>query len=235
MFRVVFLTTILILSVSCNSSKEAGKTQSNDIASKTYGMQGFLGYFNFYWDSRKGDVWLEIDKFDTEFLYVNSLAAGVGSNDLGLDRGKLGRERVVKFIRIGPKVLLIQPNYKFRAESDNPDEKQSVEEAFAQSVLWGFEIESESNGKVLINATKFFLRDAQGVKRTLENENQGKYKLDHSRSAIYLPRTKNFPENTEFEAILTFTGQPKGGFIYSVTAESGSGHRSPTSFICKTP
>ncbi len=132
-----------------------------------------MGYFNFYWDKNKGEIWLEIDDFDKEFLYVNSLAAGVGSNDLGLDRGKIGKERIVKFVRIGPKVLLIQPNYKYRAESNNPDEKQSVEEAFAQSVLWGFKVGAESDGKVLVNATKFLLRDAQNVIGTLQNKKQG--------------------------------------------------------------
>ena len=77
----------------------------------------------------------EVDKLDTEFLYVNSLQAGVGSNDIGLDRGQLGDERIVKFVRSGPKLLLVQPNYKFRAISDNEDERLAVKEAFAQSVL----------------------------------------------------------------------------------------------------
>ena len=48
------------------------------------------GFFNIYWDARAGKVWLEIAKFDSEFLYVVSLAAGVGSNDIGLDRGEFG-------------------------------------------------------------------------------------------------------------------------------------------------
>ncbi len=216
MLRVFIISLFLLSWMSCKTSKFANSNQISTIASKTYGMQGFLGYFNFYWDKKKGEIWLEIDKFDEEFLYVNSLAAGVGSNDLGLDRGKLGKKRVVKFVRIGPKVLLIQPNYKFRAESNNPDEKQSVEEAFAQSVLWGFEVGAESEGKVLVNATKFLLRDAQNVLGTLQNKKQGIFKLDESRSAIYLPRTKNFSENTEFESLLTFTGEPKGGFVYQV-------------------
>ncbi len=216
MLRFFLFATLLFISTSCNTSKNAQGNKLASIASKTTRMHKLTGFFNFYWDKEKGEIWLEIEKFDTEFLYVNSLAAGVGSNDLGLDRGKLGKSRVVKFIRIGPKVLMIQPNYKFRAESENPDESQSVEEAFAQSVLWGFEIGSESDGKVLVNATDFFLRDAQNVKTTLQNKDQGSYKLDPSRSAIYLPRTKNFPENSEFEAILTFTGQPKGSYVYQV-------------------
>ena len=80
------------------------------------------GFFNFTWDEKTGSILLEIDKFDTEFLYVNSLPAGMGSNDIGLDRGQLGATRIVKFVRVGNKVLMMQPNYKYRAVSENPAE-----------------------------------------------------------------------------------------------------------------
>ncbi len=185
-------------------------------------MKKYPGYFTFYWDEKLGKIWLEINKFDTEFLYVNSLAAGVGSNDIGLDRGQLGQERVVEFTRSGNKILLVQLNYGYRAMSDNPLEKQAVEEAFAQSVLWGFKVEKEAGGKVLVDATKFLLRDAHNVAATLKRKKQGSYKLDESRSAIYLPRTKNFPKNAEFEATLTFVGEPQGGWIRIVTPDAHS-------------
>ncbi len=186
----------------------------------TSGMQAFEGYFDFYWDNQKGDIWLEVDKLNQEFLYVNSLPAGLGSNDIGLDRNQLGDTRVVKFIKSGPKVLLIQPNYEFRAVSDNADERKSVEEAFAQSVIFGFEATTTSDGKTLINLTPFLLRDAHGVVNRLRSRNQGSYKLDASRSALYMNRTKNFPQNSEFEAIITFTGQASGGWVRSVAPSS---------------
>ncbi len=180
-------------------------------------MKSNSGYLDFYWDEAKGKLLLAIEDFDQELLYVNSLAAGVGSNDIGLDRGQLGGEHVVKFVKVGPKVLLTQVNYDYRAVSDNEAERNSVAEAFAQSVLWGFKVEGESGGKVLVDATPFLLRDAHGVVGTLKRTKQGAYKLDPSRSAVYLPRCKAFPENTELEATLTFTGEPKGGYIRSVT------------------
>jgi hypothetical protein len=179
-------------------------------------MEKYSGYFTFYWEAKAGKIWLEIDKWDAEFLYVNSLPAGVGSNDIGLDRGQLGNERIVKFQRVGPKVLLIQPNYGYRAISDNPDERRAVQEAFAQSVLWGFEVVAEENERVLVDAGDFYLRDAHDVIGTLKRTNQGAYKLDNSRSAFYLPRTKNFPQNTEVEVMLTFTGDSPGGFVRQV-------------------
>lgn len=192
------------------------------MAEKTSTMEKKGGYFDFYWDEAEGKVWLVIDKWNEEFLYVNSLSAGVGSNNIGLDRGQLGDSRVVAFKRVGPKVLLVQPNYAFRAESDSEMERRSVEEAFASSVLWGFKVDSSDGDTVLVDATDFFLRDAHGVTGRLDGRKQGSYKLDTSRSAIFLPRTKGFPENSEFEAILTFGGTPKGDYIKEVSPSPDS-------------
>ncbi|MFK7906626.1 MAG: DUF5117 domain-containing protein, partial [Chitinophagales bacterium] len=203
---------------NCNAPQTASSSiPKNSIEAKTLGMEKMEGYFPFYWDKKEGKIHLEINQLGTEFLYVHSLAAGVGSNDIGLDRGQLGGQEVVKFVRVGPKVLMVQPNYRYRAESNNQDEKQSIEEAFAQSVLWGFEVSAETNERILVDASSFFLRDAHGVAETLQRTKQGSYSLDGSRSAFYLPRTKNFPENSEFEATLTFVGKPQGGYIRAVT------------------
>jgi Met-zincin/Domain of unknown function (DUF5117) len=162
---------------------------------------------------------MEVDKLNQEFLYVNSLPAGVGSNDLGLDRGQIGDSRIVKFVKIGDKVLLIQPNYNYRAVSNNPDERKSVEEAFAQSVIWGFKAEAQDSSRVLIDLTHFLLRDSHQLARKLDRSNQGNYHADESRSAIYLPNTKSFPDNSEFEAIITLAGTGIGTEISSVTPD----------------
>src|SRR5437763_1630240 len=162
-------------------------------------------------------MYVEIDKFDTEFLYVESLPAGLGSNDVGLDRGHLGGVRIVRFERSGPKVLLMQPNYRFRAITNDAAERRAVEESFAQSAIWGFDVQAEDAGRVLVDATAFFVRDAHDAAGTLQRAKQGSYHLDATRSAFYLPRTKNFPKNTEVEATNTLTGEPQGRFVSSVT------------------
>lgn len=214
--KKIILCSIAHLFVVCNLLGQ-NPASSATIAAKTTNFQKYEGYFDYYWDEANGKIWLEIEAWDTEFLYVHALAAGVGSNDIGLDRGQLGGSRIVKFHKVGPKVLLIEPNYGYRAISNNPDERKAVEQAFAQSVLWGFKVEVQEGGKVLVDATDFFMQDAHGVVQTLSQRNQGSYKLDASRSAIYLPMCKNFPKNTELEATLTFTGEPKGAWIRSVT------------------
>ena len=190
--------------------------QSTNIASKTAGMTAVPGFLPLYWDAKAGRIWLEINRWNQELLYYPSLAAGVGSNDLGLDRGKLGGERIVRFERIGPKVLLVEPNYRFRAVTQNAAERRAVEEAFAQSVLWGFTVDAEEGSRVLVDATAFFLRDAFEVAATLRREREGDFQVDATRSAIYLPRTRSFPKNTEVEAIVTFTGRPQGRFLPTV-------------------
>ncbi len=205
-----FLFPLLLFYIS------AGLSAQQAITAKIAGMKAFPGYFPFYWDEKEGKIWLEINRWDEEVLYVNSLAAGVGSNDIGLDRNQLGDTRIVKFHRVGPKVLMLQPNYRYRAISDNPDERNSVAEAFAQSALWGFKVEAEENGRALVDFTPFLLRDAHGVSAKLKASNQGVYRVDDSRSAVFMERTKNFPQNSEFEAIVTFTGEGAGNWLRSV-------------------
>jgi hypothetical protein len=219
-FRAVACLLLVLLTalLSAGQSKNEDKPLPT-IADKTAKLRKLPGYFNLYWDDRQGKLWLEIDKWDTEFLFLDSLPAGIGSNDIGLDRGQMGEGRVVKFRRIGPKVLLTESNYGFRASSQNAAERRAVEDAFAQSVLWGGEVAAEENGHALVDATTFFLADAHGVADTLKKTKQGTFKLDPARSAIYLAKTKNFPENTEVESTLTFAGEDPGKFVKEVTPD----------------
>ena len=175
------------------------------------------GYVTFYYDESTDKIFLQIENIHQEFLYVNSLSEGIGSNDIGLDRGQLGNTRIVKFMKAGNKLLLIQPNQDYRAITDNLEEKKSVEQAFAKSVIHGFVIKETNQGKYLVDATSFFMRDAHGVQGRLSARKQGSYSLDKSRSAISLERTKAFPKNVEFDVMLTFKGSPKSSNIRSVT------------------
>ncbi|MHA7129108.1 zinc-dependent metalloprotease [Algoriphagus namhaensis] len=187
--------------------------QSLDL-SKMKKMEGFI---DFYLDEDKGKIYLSIEDLDSEFLYVNSLTAGIGSNDIGLDRGQLGNTRIVEFRRSGNKVFLVHVNYDFRAYSDNPDEVRSIDEAFAESILWGFEISESQGDALIVDATKFYMEDAHGVSERLARGREGTYRVDASRSALYFPMIKNFPQNTEVEATITLTGSPTGRYLRSVT------------------
>jgi hypothetical protein len=192
------------------------------IAEKTKEMTAMPGYFPLYYDAKTGRVFLQVSRWNDDFLYVHSLPAGVGSNDIGLDRGQIGGSMIVRFERFGPKIFLVQPNRNYRAVTDDAQERRAVAESFAQSVIWGFTVEAEEGNRVLIDATGFFLRDAHGIPETLANEKQGSYSLDPGRSAIYPDRTRNFPRNTEVEAMLTFAGHDSGPWVQSVTPSPDS-------------
>lgn len=198
---------------------EKAPSPAATIAGKTSGMQKFTGFFTFYWDAKTDKIWLEVEKsrLGEEFLYAVSLPQGVGSNDIGLDRGQLSGERVVRLERHGPKLLLVEPNLNFRAITTDPNEQRAVGESFAKSVLFGFKIDTEEGSKVLVDASAFFLRDAHGVAATLKRTGQGAYSVVADQSAVFMPRTKSFPKNTEWEVTLTFTGEPTGQFIRDVT------------------
>lgn len=197
-------------------SPSSAASGSATIDAKVNGLKKYPGFFEYYYDEKQDKMFLVIDKLDTEFLYVESLTAAVGSNDIGLDRNQLGKERVVRLERRGPKVLLVEQNNFFRARSMDEAERRAVKESFAESVLWGFTVIVEDNGKLLVDATDFFIQDVHDVSGTLRQTQQGNYSLEKGRSAFYLPRTKNFPQNSEVEVTLTFTGQPTGGYIRSV-------------------
>jgi hypothetical protein len=186
------------------------------------GMTKLDGLFPVYWEERTGNLWLEIPRLDTPVLYTTGLAAGLGSNDIGLDRGQEGGGKIVFFERVGPRVLMVQGNENFRSSSANPAERRSVEDSFAKSILWGFTVAAESGGRILVDATDFFLRDGHGAGNALG----AGYRVDRTRSAVYLPRTKAFPKNTEIEVTLTFTNETggrrggRGGGLFSGTVSS---------------
>jgi hypothetical protein len=210
-YCIIFIIAVIgITSVSA----QKGNSKKN--------LQKFEGFFNFQYSEAEGKIYLEVNNLDKEFLYVHSLRTGLGSNDIGLDRGQLGGGDVVKFVKAGNKILLIQENMKYRASSKNILEKRSIEEAFAKSVLFGFDILERKGESFKIDLTPFILLDAHGVAQSLKTKKEGVYKLDKTRNAVWMERTKAFPENVEFESILTFVGEPSGKNLKTVAPNINS-------------
>ncbi|NVJ65150.1 MAG: zinc-dependent metalloprotease [Gammaproteobacteria bacterium] len=201
---------VLLVAFSANLSAESW----SDIQAKSRKVNGFMPY---YVSQSQGKVWLEISNFNQPFIYYTGLPYGVGSNDIGLDRGQLGQSRLVQFERYGNKVLLKQLNTDYRADTDNQAEKDSIAQAFASSVLAGFEVKASQGKKALIELTPYLLNDLHGVSERLKARKQGSYSVDASRSALIPSKLKNFPKNTIFESILTFKGTGAGEFVRQVT------------------
>jgi hypothetical protein len=210
------------------SEPAAGKTETKapaDVAAATRGSEHVAGFFDVYRDTAKGRVLLGVHALDTPFLLVTSLPGGLGSNDVGLDRGQSGDSHLVEFRRAGPRLLLVEDNTKFRAVSANPDEAQSVRQAFAESVLWAGDIVGERKGantELVVDVGTLLTSDRHGIARRLAEAKQGKYEIDDKRSAVSLPDAKTFPDNTELEALLTFKGPGDQQFVKDVAMDPES-------------
>jgi len=214
--RIAILLIALTLGACTGSSDNES---APDLFSKLHTYELHEGFLDLYWDEHGGRLILKIEELGNPFIYQSALARGVGSNDLGLDRGQLGATRVVEFQKSGPKVLMLQHNLNFRAESNVLAEREAVRESFAASVVWGFETLGEREGAIFVDATDFLLRDAHGIAAQLKLLEEGDYAVDPSRSAIYMPRTRAFPDNSEAEAIVTFAGTPGGKILATVVPD----------------
>jgi len=206
--------------------------QEKSLSERTASMRHFPGLLPLDWDAKAGKLYLEVPLTgnaehtrSADLIYAHSLPYGMGSNDVGLDRGQVSRGELVHFERTGPKVLLVEPNSEFRTSSEDPAAQLAVAESFPTSVLAGFTVEAESAaGTVLVDATQFFLSDVHHVAEALAGTGQGNYRVDAARSTIVLDRTRAFPKNTDVEAELTFVPReevpgPKGKFVMDVTPD----------------
>ncbi len=210
------------------AAEDAPKT----LVAATEGLRALRGLVTLHLDDRRGRVLLELpapsaaggdDRAPGElarFLYVEGLATGLGSNPIGLDRGQLGPARLVVFRRVGGRVLVEEPNLRFRADGAPPAERRATRESFASSVLWGAPVEALSDdGRVLVDFTSFVVRDAHGSARRLKESGQGAFRLDAERSAVDLDAALAFPDNVELEAVLTFAGDEPGPEVRATLPE----------------
>jgi len=208
-FCALVVSTLVLLAAGLNAQPQPPRPAPiPSIEDRTNGMRKIDGYFPLYWDEQTGSLFVEIPRLDTDFLISTGLSAGLGSNDIGLDRGQSGAGRIVRFERVGPRVMMTQANQTFRSSSASALEREAVEDSFAKSILWGFAVVAESRGRVLVDGTEFFLRDVHGAGRSLR---PGPFRVDRTRSAFYLPNTRNFPKNTEVDFTLTFVNENAGG------------------------
>ena len=161
------------------------------------------GFVTMHVDRKEDRIYFELSTFGQELLYATAQASGLGSNPIGLDRGSLGPQHVIEFRRAGKKVLVMAKNLRFRALSDNPRERLAVAESFAPSVIASLPVKAETGNSVVVDATGFVVRDATNAGPRLGGD-KASYKVDKDRSALWLERTKSFPDNSEVEVLLTF-------------------------------
>jgi hypothetical protein len=186
------------------------------------------GFLDVYRDSESGRVLVGIKELDTPFLLLTSLPGGLGSNDVGLDRGQTGAQYLARFRRVGERVLLLADNTRYVARSNDVDERQAATDAFAPAVLWAGKIVAKPAGKrdsaatVVVDIAQYLSGDRHGIAAALKATQQGDYAIDPERSAILPEAARTFPDNTELEALLTFNGPGEAEFVKQVAADPRS-------------
>ena len=218
MFRFAVL---LLMLMPVATAIHAQQPPAANIAERTGSLQRQAGFVPFYWDAARGRVLMEIPAFNQDVLYYVSAASGGGSVEMSFDRGIMGSS-VIHFQRSGPRVLVIEQNLQYRAPGGSPALVENVRDSFPSSVIAALPVEADENGRVLVDATPLFMRDAADVVSGLRRANQGTYRLDTARSGFYPPRMKAFPENTEIETIMTFAGEQPGALVSNVTPDPQS-------------
>lgn len=206
--------TLAILLLGLAAPSGAATLPSTQVVKQSQVAQGFV---NFYYEPNEGELYLEVNRLNQPFLLVTSLPEGVGSNDIGLDRGQLGQTRMVQFERQGPYIQLKQLNTQYRANTQNVAEKRAVAEAFADSVLWQGKLLSGKPNMVAIG--ELVLNDLHGVTNVLKQTGQGNYRLDLTRSAILPAGVKSFEKNSDVDVQLTFTADVAGEQVAKVTPD----------------
>lgn len=198
---------------------EEGKESLPSIETFTENMERYDGLFTLFWDSQAGKIWLEVEELPREFIYVEFLRTGLGSNPVGLDRGQPSRSRLVRIEKVGLSVYLIEENLRYRAISPNRREVEAVDESFPDAVLWGGVAQARTDERLLVDFTSFAVRDSHQIALTLEATGQGSYRLLPDRSFVYLPGTKAFEKNVELEAVLTFGAEQSGALVHQTAAD----------------
>jgi hypothetical protein len=199
------------------------------IDEKVEGFEKHSGLLELYVDAQGGKVWLRVPPPPAgqseigRYLYFEALVRGLGSNPVGLDRNQLGATKLIALRRVGGRILIEHVNTRYRALSGDPHEARATAESFATSVLWAGELAAEdADGSVLVDFTSFLLLDAHGVVNTLKSAGQGSWSLDGARSVVDLEACLAFPENLEFEVMLTFEGKEPGGEVRATAPTSGA-------------
>ncbi len=201
-------------------STVAAQQTAASISSRTAGLEKRDGFLPIYLNDRTGQLLIEFPRDSVRALMLTTLATGLGSNPIGLDRGSGGGEQVARFERSADKVLVVYENTQYRS-SGGADHLRTVLEAFPPSTVAALPIVAEEGGRILVDATEFVMRDWNEVASTLQRSQQGMYAVARDRSHMYKPYTKAFPDNTEIDVALTWAAAGSPGGIVSRVAPDG--------------
>lgn len=156
-------------------------------------------------------------------IHTSGVTSGLGSNPVGLDRGFQDSGRIVAFRRVGKKVLIEEENWRYRASADNPLEKKAVLDSFARSLLWAGEVAEERNaGAYTVDISTFLTTDTLDLRGWLKRAGQGDFSISADRSFADTASVLVFPDNVEFDAVVTLVSDKPGSEVTATAADGRS-------------
>jgi len=218
----------LLMALGVAQSVSAAPAVGDDWAKATAASEVRDGLLRTFVDRRSNRILLRLPPPDAggasgRFIYQASLATGLGSTPIGLDRAEMGRALVVVFRRAGRKVILQAENYGFRADGGSAAEAKAVRDSFAVSNLWSADVAAEApDGSLLIDLTSFLTQDTLDIAARLKARRQGTFRAAAALSYADATRAGVFPENLEFEAAQTFTSDEPGSEVRAVSPDPRS-------------
>ena len=214
-----------------SSEDESAVDKQDSFAEATAGLVLDQGFIDIYSSPEKGKVLALLPPADPDadqsgvllrFIHAQRLSAGLGSNPLGLDRGWGNSGRILRFRRIGERVIAEVENHRYRAVTPNPLERRAVSDSFATSFVWSTGIVAENDdGRVLIDLAGLLTADTLGLAQTLSRDG-GKFSRADDRSLPDASSLLVFPDNVEVDAWITFAGDEPGREIQATAADAGA-------------
>ena len=172
----------------------------------------------------EGTITLTLPKPDSNgvagrYLYVAQVETGVGSAATNVDRGAPLSTGIIRFRRMGKKIVAELENTRFHAPAGSAAQQSSVENSFPTATLWVGDIaETGKDGSVSFDIAPFLAMDHFGFAQQL---GEG-YALSKEGSLADPARVSVFPENAEFSAMLTFTAKNAPAELRNVSPSSGT-------------
>lgn len=183
-------------------------------------------------DLREGFVPLYVDESDGRILarlspgedgdfgrmiYAARMTSGLGSNPVGIDRGRGTSGEILRFFRVNDRIFAEFENTRYRAIGAGEDETNATRQSFARSIIWSTDILAQEGDDVLIDLSGFLTRDPVDTIGILSNSGQGSFSIDAGRSAPLTGSVLVFPENVEIDSLLTLSGSSPGSEVRAVT------------------
>ncbi len=157
------------------------------------------------------------DGIAARYVYIAQVETGLGSAAVGVDRGAWLMNGIIRFRRIGGKVVAELENQTFVAPGGSAAEQAAVANSFSNATLWVGDIaETKADGSFTFDFAPFLAMDHFGFARQLGGD-ANRYTLDARRSLADPAKVKVFPRNAEFSALLSFTSDKPSAELRNVS------------------